>query len=152
MCLTCAHTSGVILCCETVVPSQSQPHEGQGKRHRWPFPLNQQLFQHVVKRSHMALIHTLIHLRLPTTTPHPRFQIYDARCKTVNTTQRYSLILHLHLNWNIVTVQRFFSLLLLFTVFYLVNSLGQGQQNTGYYKSINYDLLYRRVILVEITN
>lgn len=151
MYLTCRPTVSVILS-ETVVLSQSQPHEGQGKQHRWPFPLNQQLFQHVVKRSHMALIHTLAHLRL-LTTAQPRFQIYDARCKTLETTQQYSLILCLHLNWDIVTVQRFFSsLLLLFTVVCVVNWLGQGQQNTGYYKSIYYDLLYRHVVLVEITN
>lgn len=149
MYFTCRHTTSVILS-EIVVLSQSQPHEGQGKQHRWPFPLNQQLFQHVVKRSHMALIHTLTHLHLPTTTQ-PQFQIYDARCKTLKTTQQYSLILHLHLNWNIVIVQRFF-FLLLFTVFYVVLWLGQGQQNTGYYKSIYYDLLYRHVILVEVTN
>lgn len=117
MYFTCRPTTSVILS-EIVVLSQSQPHEGQGKQHRWPFPLNQQLFQHVVKRSHMALIHTLTHLHLPTTTQ-PQFQIYDARCKTLKTTQQYSLILHLHLNWDIVIVQRFF-FLLLFTVFYVV--------------------------------
>lgn len=132
MYFTCRHTTSVILS-EIVVLSQSQPHEGQGKQHRWPFPLNQQLFQHVVMRSHMALIHTLTHLHLPTTTQ-PQFQIYDARCKALKTTQQYSLILHLHLNWDIVIVQRFF-FLLLFTVFYVVLCLGQQENISRWFQT-----------------
>lgn len=31
--------------------SQPHSHEGQGKWHRWPFALNQQLFQSVVKHT-----------------------------------------------------------------------------------------------------